>query len=323
MATTVLGLKTFAASDPVDYNEINDNYNKIDNGVKTALQGRAAHNLLDNSNFQINQRGITSTEASGYHVDRWKKENSSGKVTVGNGYLSMTGTGTYWFLTQFVQTNKIKSGAVYTIALADTSGSVSVCSTVMSTDMAKFTARHTFTSGAVVTTNVEYTSDKYAVYFTSNSSAETRFAWAALYEGSYDASTLPAYQPKGYAAELAECQRQFERLGGTFSQFLGNAVFAKAGAKSVIISIKYSPKRLSNPTLSFSNPSEYRMLQKDAVNASTISAYSITSFDNITTETPFAFFRVNLANALASDSWLILQRSDGATGAYIDVNADM
>ena len=213
MATTVLGLKTFAASDPVDYNEINDNYNKIDNGVKTALQGRAAHNLLDNSNFQINQRGITSTEASGYHVDRWKKENSSGKVTVGNGYLSMTGIGAYWFLTQFVQTNKIKSGAVYTIALADTSGSVSVCSTVMSTDMAKFTARHTFTSGAVVTTNVEYTSDKYAVYFTSNSSAETRFAWAALYEGSYDASTLPAYQPKGYAAELAECQRYYVHCG--------------------------------------------------------------------------------------------------------------
>ena len=34
--------------------------------------------------------------------------------------------------------------------------------------------------------------------------------WAALYEGSYDASTLPAYQPKGYAAELAECQRYYK-----------------------------------------------------------------------------------------------------------------
>ena len=59
MATTVLGLKTFTASDPVDYNEINDNYNKIDSGVKTALQGRAVHNLLDNSDFTkpVNQRG--------------------------------------------------------------------------------------------------------------------------------------------------------------------------------------------------------------------------------------------------------------------------
>ena len=174
-------------------------------------QGRAAHNLLDNSNFRnpVNQRGITSTGDVGYNIDRWKKENASGTVTIGNNYIAMTGTGAYWFLTQFVPTNKIKSGAVYTIALSDTSGSVGVCSTVMSTDMTKFTARHTFTSGAVVAINVEYTSDKYAVYFTSNSSAETRFAWAALYEGSYTADTLPAYQPKGYAAELAECQRYY------------------------------------------------------------------------------------------------------------------
>lgn len=165
------------------------------------------HNLLDNSDFRnpVNSRGITSTEASGYHIDKWKKENESGKVTVGNGYLSMTGTGAYWFLTQYIEPKKIKSGEVYTIALADTSGSISVCSTVMSTSMTKFTARHTFTSGAVVITNVEYASDKYSIYFTSNSSKETRFAWAVLYEGFYTADTLPAYVPKGKHVEMLNC----------------------------------------------------------------------------------------------------------------------
>ena len=64
MATSVLGLKTFAASDPVDVNEVNDNYVKIDNGVKTAMQGRAAHNLLDNSNFSIYQAGKNGTHGS-------------------------------------------------------------------------------------------------------------------------------------------------------------------------------------------------------------------------------------------------------------------
>ena len=165
------------------------------------------HNLLDNSDFRnpVNSRGVTNTEASGYHIDRWKKENESGKVTVGNGYLSMTGTGAYWFLTQYIEPKKIKSGAVYTIALADTSGSIGICSTVMSTNMTKFTARHTFTSGAVVITNVEYASDKYSIYFTSNSSKETRFAWAALYEGSYAAETLPPYVPKGKHVEMLNC----------------------------------------------------------------------------------------------------------------------
>lgn len=35
--------------------------------------------------------------------------------------------------------------------------------------------------------------------------------WAALYEGEYAAETLPEYNPKGYGAELAECQRYYLR----------------------------------------------------------------------------------------------------------------
>lgn len=33
--------------------------------------------------------------------------------------------------------------------------------------------------------------------------------WAALYGGVYSAATMPDYQPKGYGAELAECQRYY------------------------------------------------------------------------------------------------------------------
>ena len=35
--------------------------------------------------------------------------------------------------------------------------------------------------------------------------------WAALYVGVYSAATMPDYQPKGYGAELAECQRYYYR----------------------------------------------------------------------------------------------------------------
>ena len=40
--------------------------------------------------------------------------------------------------------------------------------------------------------------------------------WAALYEGEYTAETLPEYHPKGYGAELLECQRYFRwlKIGG-------------------------------------------------------------------------------------------------------------
>ena len=38
--------------------------------------------------------------------------------------------------------------------------------------------------------------------------------WAAIYEGEYTAETLPEYHPKGYGAELEECQRYFYRFNG-------------------------------------------------------------------------------------------------------------
>lgn len=34
--------------------------------------------------------------------------------------------------------------------------------------------------------------------------------WAALYSGVYTAATMPEYHPKGYGAELAECQRYYQ-----------------------------------------------------------------------------------------------------------------
>ena len=94
MATTVLGLKTFTASDPVDYNEINDNYNKIDSGVKTALQGRAAHNWLDNSDFTnpVNQRNSAYyTNGNEYSIDRWKTQYGT-NISIENGYINIGGS---------------------------------------------------------------------------------------------------------------------------------------------------------------------------------------------------------------------------------------
>lgn len=49
-----------------------------------------------------------------------------------------------------------------------------------------------------------YTSDK-------DGGGTLDIEWVALYEGEYTIDTLPEYQPKGYGAELVECQRYFER----------------------------------------------------------------------------------------------------------------
>lgn len=195
MATTVLGLKTFTASDPVDYNEINDNYNKIDTGVKTALQGRAAHNLLDNSWFvnPVNQRGQTSytgvANASVYTIDRWLFSWQGGAVlTVGDGYIQHNGYKLQQYFEKSLDTNK-----TYTAALCLTDGTIYVYSGKPSDGFGSWD-------------NTIWVSSS---YFRIEKGMTQPIKWAALYEGSYTASTLPAYQPKGYAAELAECQQRF------------------------------------------------------------------------------------------------------------------
>ena len=55
--------------------------------------------------------------------------------------------------------------------------------------------------------------------------------WAALYEGAYTAANRPEYQPKGYAAELAECRRYY--LNGAFAVTIG----AQYGDSKSIFSI--------------------------------------------------------------------------------------
>lgn len=45
-----------------------------------------------------------------------------------------------------------------------------------------------------------------------DANAYAKFKSVGLYEGEYTAETLPEYQPKGYAAELAECQRYYVKL---------------------------------------------------------------------------------------------------------------
>lgn len=193
MATTVLGLKTFAASDPVDYNEINDNYNKIDNGVKTALQGRSAHNLLDNSYWKVqswivNQRGATSYTLNGYTIDRWRTYHADNTVTVNSGNLSFTNT-------IYQNLIGIDASKTYTLAVCDPLGNITMMTSTPESGAWKNNMRLSSESGGIVRVNI--------------AQERSPLVWAALYEGAYTADTLPAYQPKGYAAELAECMRYY------------------------------------------------------------------------------------------------------------------
>lgn len=57
--------------------------------------------------------------------------------------------------------------------------------------------------------------------------------WAALYEGAYTEANRPGYQPKGYAAELAECRRYY--LYGVFAVTIGSQYGASKSIFSICI----------------------------------------------------------------------------------------
>ena len=210
MATSVLGLRTFAAADPVDYNEINDNYNKIDSGVKTAMQGRAAHNLLDNSDFRnlVNQDNLSGTLTSaGYIFDRWSLV--SGSVAIGDSGITLNGT---------IQ-QVLEASPAVSVTAAASAGTASYDSG---------TKTFTITASGVLIT------------------------WAALYEGSYTADTLPAYQPKGYAAELAECRRHYKIIPDQTTVVFSSAM---QSGKYFANSIMFEPMRII-PTVIHAKDSE-------------------------------------------------------------------
>ena len=221
MATTVLGLKTFAASDPVDYNEINDNYNKIDNGVKTALQGRAAHNLLDNSWFvnPINQRGARSYSSQGYSIDRWKSEIAGGtsfSISVSSGKLIISKSGGILRFYQILNNDMIGKTVTYAVKTSDGifSGTCVVSNTINNVRIGSHNAYlSVYDNGNTI----------FSILFNDSSDDTIEIYCAALYEGSYTPDTLPAYQPKGYAAELAECQRYYQQYNTNEMSAVGNS----------------------------------------------------------------------------------------------------
>ena len=193
-------------------------------------------NLLDNSDFRnpVNQRGQTSYTGNGYTIDRWQFQANDPKTVsiASNGVKVSTLDGTS--TARLIQKQASLKEGVYTFA-AMVNGSIKV-------------RLVSFAVGAITTlnnANANYTGGYLEVDIRNgnpsfnllvNADFEVVFEWAALYEGEYTAETLPPYVPKGYAAELAECKRFFERIhGGTnYTLFLSGYIQSESNAYFVL-----------------------------------------------------------------------------------------
>ena len=201
--------------------------------LNAAIRKAAPRNLLDNSDFRnpVNQRGQTTYTNNGYTIDRW--ELYSGLIGVSSdGYVSTNG--------QMYQKIEIATDKVYTFAVKTAAGIAAVTGIPANGAINPATIGNALIKLATIGEYVEVVIEPAEGFDFAGA------YWAALYEGSYTADTLPEYKPKGYGAELAECQRYYQ-------QFLNNAFLGWATVDADGINfqgmIPCGSMRINSPTI--------------------------------------------------------------------------
>lgn len=173
----------------------------------------APRNLLDNSDFRnpVNQRGATSKDTTGYFIDRWIIQNIDTTASIDENGMNVYSDSDNLIYQRISE--GVEVGKVYTFAVGLSDGTVGVMSFELTTTTSSFAWLKLplkVTSALSIGIGHSATIPLF-VAFTNSQNSVIRTIWAALYEGEYTAATLPEYHPKGYAAELAGCQRYYYR----------------------------------------------------------------------------------------------------------------
>ena len=166
-------------------------------------------NLLDNSDFRnpVNQRGVTNVSAIGYCIDRWIFGLSgSGALNVQDGLLAFNASNeSYCEIVQIQENSSALSGKEMTFVVCIAPDNIICLNFTYGTNASVLSADGNISL-------IHHDGDRVYIRIFSTGNNWIGVKWAALYEGTYTAETLPPYVPKGYAAELVECQRYYYRL---------------------------------------------------------------------------------------------------------------
>ena len=202
----------------------------------TKLGGKAPEyytnqrNLFDNSDFRnpVNQRGQTEiTGGWNYGIDRWKvstthEQNPNGSILITDNGLSMG----YWTdMMQLIPFEQLKSKTL-TFAVCTENGVYAYPMTLPESVPPAGSGGTYFGNGiwndVIIMETVKFDDNDSVMFRFRNAKTTNQLVyWAALYEGSYTADTLPQYVPKGYAAELAECKKYFQRFLSYYYKAIG------------------------------------------------------------------------------------------------------
>lgn len=184
-----------------------------------AIKNARPVNLLDNSDFRnpVNQREFLSGTTIGgwtYFIDRWRSCDDDTTVT-----LSTDGIATTQKIYQPLSGLDYLVGKKVTAAVGFADGKI-ICGSFTLEKAGSWKQLLAVNDGAAY---LHFVADK-SNYWEFTFYSPNTISWAALYDGEYTIDNLPAYHPKGYAAELMECQRYFYCISGTAYPCLSMAI---------------------------------------------------------------------------------------------------
>ena len=233
-------------------------------------------NLLDNSDFTnpVNQRGQSSYTGTGYGIDRWFGRINAQTVEARSTDVTATSTSNgYAGIKQKIENIAKYAGKTVTLCarLYSTSTAGVGFTDANGDDLIMRTAEGSTSVKVIVctyTVPADATPDSFVslIKVLGINNAYMRIYWAALYEGSYTADTLPPYTPKGYAAELAECRRYYRKA----------ELFNCIKANNNFFSISKTIKMRITPTIEFVSFSPYGLANISDFSGCTISTAQIT-----------------------------------------------
>lgn len=207
-------------------------------------------NLLDNSDFSnpVAQAGLNGTHGSTvYAVDRWIANGCTAEQSTG--CLKLTTSRSYAHIWQKVTG---VAGKTLTCAAKFSGAGVGAIRVYDESITTKYAEVKNISVVGCVAFTVPDDVDTITVllYPNQESVSSGLIYWAALYEGSYTADTLPPYVPKGYAAELAECRRYYKVIDVYVAPWLLETTTLRR------YYVGYEPMR-TTPTVDVSGLKEY------------------------------------------------------------------
>lgn len=262
-------------------------------------------NLLDNSDFSnpVNQRGIAdgAVITNAYWIDRWKLVNV-GTVTFGDGFITISANKGYpAYLRQHLE-SPVKFPCTFVVHTLDG---------VLTCVFNGYNERIDFDNGVGIQNNAE---NRWDVIIPQDTSVSIENV--ALYSGEYTAEDLPDYQPKGYGAELAECQRYFYAVRSGTN-------YTKAGMGIVEASGKFYPNLQipvplrTRPTLTYAGAWKVW----DGKAAVDITEIAINHSSIMPTDCSDISFGVTAAGLTPGNVYVLANRNDPT--AYLWLSADL